>query len=82
MNQQNQEDQQDQNVQQNQEVVENNNEQPSESEESSSSDSDTGERMISLREKFRKLGVNLSWPRHEIWLPKVYPNQPKTETWA
>ena len=34
------------------------------------------------KEKFRNLGVNLSWPRHQTWLPKVYPNRPKTETWA
>ena len=32
--------------------------------------------------KFRNLGVNLSWPRHQTWLPKVYQNRPKTETWA
>ena len=30
----------------------------------------------------RNLGVNLSWPRRQTWLPKVYQNRPKTKTWA
>ena len=34
------------------------------------------------KEKFRNLGVNLSWPRHQTWLPKVYQNWPNTEIWA
>ena len=34
-------------------------------------------------EKFETwLGENLSWPRRQTWLPKVYQNRPKTETWA
>ena len=38
--------------------------------------------LLNQRLKFRNLGVNLSWPRHQAWPPKVYPNRPKTETWA